>query len=233
MSLFVSTSGVRRRTEEEKDFANFDIFDDPTTPYSTFNFKYSHLAFERLAKLTEFNTLMNVNQIKNVISEIVEKKRKTPAKCPCTIEDIPRLRRVSQKNRNRLSRFVSRIRSGQFRPTEARKNIDNSVERQSIVEEQSLDVADAAIKLEKSTLTRQTAVNKKSPRPVKRVPENGNESVSVNGNHNETNQTLQQTREIPGRRKPPQPESGRQWHDQRCNSIDDDEDDRFYTATSS
>ena len=221
---------MRRRTQEEKDFANFDIFDDANTPYSTFNFKYPHLAFERLSKLTEFNTLMNIGQIKNVMAEVVERKRKNPAKCPCTIEDIPRLRRVSQKNRNRLSRFVSRIRSGAFKPTEARKNIDHSMEKQSIIEEQSVDLLDPDIKPTRSTLSRQAAVTKNSPRPVKKVSENGSKPVTQNGSSDRSEDDSVNSRDIPGRRKPRQPEAGAHWHDSRCNSIDDDEDDRFYTA---
>ena len=174
---------------------------------------------------------MNIGQIKNVIAEVVERKRKNPAKCPCTIEDIPRLRRVSQKNRNRLSRFVSRIRSGHFRPTEARKNIDHSMDKQSIIEEQSVDLVEPNLKPVKSTLSRQVAVTKNSPRPVTKVTENGSTSVSLNGSNEQTEEeNSAKPRDIPGRRKPRQPEAGAHWQDSRCNSIDDDEDDRFYTA---
>jgi hypothetical protein len=60
------------RPENEKDFANFDIFDDPSTPYSTFNFKYSHEAFERLSKLTEFNTLSNIEAIKKALLHLYD-----------------------------------------------------------------------------------------------------------------------------------------------------------------
>lgn len=40
--------------------ADFDIFDDPETPYSTFNFQYSNQAFTQLHDLMEFNTLNNI-----------------------------------------------------------------------------------------------------------------------------------------------------------------------------
>lgn len=53
--------GVPRETQEEKDFADFDIFDDPDTPFSTFNFQYSNDAFNRLHDLMEFNTLNNLD----------------------------------------------------------------------------------------------------------------------------------------------------------------------------
>uniref|UniRef100_A0AAR2KE93 Phospholipase A2 n=1 Tax=Pygocentrus nattereri TaxID=42514 RepID=A0AAR2KE93_PYGNA len=52
--------GVPRETEQEKEFADFDIFDDPQTPYSTFNFQYSNQAFTQLHDLMEFNTLNNI-----------------------------------------------------------------------------------------------------------------------------------------------------------------------------
>ncbi|KAK9403947.1 cytosolic phospholipase A2 [Crotalus adamanteus] len=55
------TPGVQRETQEEKDFADFDIFDDPDTPFSTFNFQYSNEAFSRLHDLMEFNTLNNLD----------------------------------------------------------------------------------------------------------------------------------------------------------------------------
>ena len=54
-------SGVPRETEKDKEFADFDIFDDPNTPYSTFNFQYSNLAFKQLHDLMEFNTLNNID----------------------------------------------------------------------------------------------------------------------------------------------------------------------------
>ena len=58
--------GVPRETQEELDFADFDLFDDPERPYSTFNFKYQHKAFDRLTQLAEFNTLLHVEDIKKV-----------------------------------------------------------------------------------------------------------------------------------------------------------------------
>uniref|UniRef100_A0AAY4CH69 Phospholipase A2 n=1 Tax=Denticeps clupeoides TaxID=299321 RepID=A0AAY4CH69_9TELE len=53
--------GVPRDTEQEREFADFDIFDDPESPYSTFNFQYSNKAFKQLHDLMEFNTLNNID----------------------------------------------------------------------------------------------------------------------------------------------------------------------------
>uniref|UniRef100_A0A3B3ZHT4 Phospholipase A2 n=1 Tax=Periophthalmus magnuspinnatus TaxID=409849 RepID=A0A3B3ZHT4_9GOBI len=52
--------GVPRETEKEKEAADFDIFDDPETPFSTFNFQYNNNAFTQLHDLMEFNTLNNL-----------------------------------------------------------------------------------------------------------------------------------------------------------------------------
>jgi hypothetical protein len=74
-------------------------------------FKYSHEAFERLSKLTEFNTLSNIEAIKKAMIETIAKKRTTPPKMPIQLSDVGRLRRVSQKNRQRLSKYLTRLSS--------------------------------------------------------------------------------------------------------------------------
>lgn len=53
--------GVPRETKEEKEIADFDIFDDPESPFSTFNFQYPNQAFKRLHDLMYFNTLNNID----------------------------------------------------------------------------------------------------------------------------------------------------------------------------
>lgn len=58
--MFDLPTGVPRETEKEKELADFDIFDDPESPFSTFNFQYSNEAFTRLHDLMEFNTLNNL-----------------------------------------------------------------------------------------------------------------------------------------------------------------------------
>lgn len=60
LSNFNLFTGVPRETEKEKDFADFDIFDDPESPFSTFNFQYTNDAYTRLHDLMEFNTLNNL-----------------------------------------------------------------------------------------------------------------------------------------------------------------------------
>ena len=67
--------GVPRETAEEKEFGNFSIYEDPENPYSTFNFTYPAKAFDRITQLTEFNTLLHIDEIKEAIAECVEVKR--------------------------------------------------------------------------------------------------------------------------------------------------------------
>ncbi|CAH2312739.1 cytosolic phospholipase A2 isoform X1 [Pelobates cultripes] len=80
--------GVPRETEEEKDFADFDIFDDPESPYSTFNFQYPNEAFQRLHDLMEFNTLNNIDEIKQAILESIEYRRTHPSRCSVSLNDV-------------------------------------------------------------------------------------------------------------------------------------------------
>ncbi|KAG9483379.1 cytosolic phospholipase A2 [Eleutherodactylus coqui] len=80
--------GVPRETDEEKDFADFDIFDDPESPFSTFNFQYPNEAFKRLHDLMEFNTLNNIDVIKEAIRESMEYRRQHPSRCSVSLSDV-------------------------------------------------------------------------------------------------------------------------------------------------
>ena len=73
-----SFPGVARKTQEEKDFANFDIFDDPNQPYSSFTFEYEPKTFERMHELMKFNTLLNMEAIKEKIAYYVGYRRNNP-----------------------------------------------------------------------------------------------------------------------------------------------------------
>ncbi|XP_012990581.3 cytosolic phospholipase A2 [Esox lucius] len=77
--------GVPRETEKEKEMADFDIFDDPETPYSTFNFHYSNQAFTQLHDLMEFNTLNNIEVIKEAIKESIMYRKENPSRCSVSL----------------------------------------------------------------------------------------------------------------------------------------------------
>ncbi|KAH9524899.1 Cytosolic phospholipase A2 [Bulinus truncatus] len=84
--------GVPRTTQEERDFANFSIFDDPAKPYSTFKFTYSHLEFDRLAQLMEYNTLRNRDVIFENIAICMKRRRRFSLQNRIVDKrDIPRL----------------------------------------------------------------------------------------------------------------------------------------------
>ncbi|KAM4722600.1 cytosolic phospholipase A2 [Rhinophrynus dorsalis] len=80
--------GVPRETTEDKEFADFDIFDDPETPFSTFNFQYPNEAFKRLHDLMEFNTLNNIDVIKKAMEESIEYRRQHPSRCSVSLNDV-------------------------------------------------------------------------------------------------------------------------------------------------
>ncbi|XP_011362867.1 cytosolic phospholipase A2 [Pteropus vampyrus] len=80
--------GVPRETAEEKEIADFDIFDDPESPFSTFNFQYPNQAFKRLHDLMYFNTLNNIDVIKNAIIESIEYRRQNPSRCSVSLSNI-------------------------------------------------------------------------------------------------------------------------------------------------
>ncbi|CAB3987287.1 cytosolic phospholipase A2, partial [Paramuricea clavata] len=70
--------GVPRVTKEDKDFADFRIFDDPNEPYSSFKFQYDNKTFDRLHELMKFNTRLNIDTIKEKIATYVDYRRNNP-----------------------------------------------------------------------------------------------------------------------------------------------------------
>lgn len=81
--------------------------------------------------------MLNVDKIKSVICDVIEKKRTVPSRCPCTADAVPLLRRVSDRNKRRLSRFLSRINSGRYSASEAGKCIDEEPEVPEIPENET------------------------------------------------------------------------------------------------
>ncbi|XP_043941255.1 cytosolic phospholipase A2 [Protopterus annectens] len=94
--------GVPRETEKEKDFADFDIFDDQETPFSTFNFQYSNEAFKRLHDLMEFNTLNNIDVIKDAIIESIAYRKLYPSRCSVSLSDLESKRFYKRDSRSKL-----------------------------------------------------------------------------------------------------------------------------------
>ncbi|KAJ7332344.1 hypothetical protein JRQ81_014524 [Phrynocephalus forsythii] len=92
--------GVPRETQEEKDFADFDIFDDPDTPFSTFNFQYSNDAFNRLHDLMEFNTWNNLDIIKEAIADSIEYRRQNPSRCSVSLSSVEARRYFNKPQSN-------------------------------------------------------------------------------------------------------------------------------------
>ncbi|CAH1802386.1 unnamed protein product [Owenia fusiformis] len=102
---------ILRQTDEEKEFASFNLFDDPNSPYSTFNFKYTHEQFDRLKKLTEFNTLLHIEDIKDVMKECIEKRRNKTQKAPIPTNKMKTLKIKSLDQRRQLRNYLCRFES--------------------------------------------------------------------------------------------------------------------------
>uniref|UniRef100_A0A8C3L8N9 Phospholipase A2 n=1 Tax=Chrysolophus pictus TaxID=9089 RepID=A0A8C3L8N9_CHRPC len=92
--------GLPRETKEERDFADFDIFDDPNTPFSTFNFQYPNEAFKRLHDLMEFNTLNNLDVIKQAMMESIEYRKENPSRCSVSLSSVEARRFFNKNNLN-------------------------------------------------------------------------------------------------------------------------------------
>ena len=65
---------VPRESDEEKNFANFDIFDN-TNAYAIWRFVYPNQSFDRLSAMMEFNILNNLDVIRSEIAEMVKRKK--------------------------------------------------------------------------------------------------------------------------------------------------------------
>ncbi|XP_020789015.1 cytosolic phospholipase A2 [Boleophthalmus pectinirostris] len=95
--------GVPRETEKEKEAADFDIFDDPETPFSTFNFQYNNKAFTQLHDLMEFNTLNNLEVIKECIKDCIVARKETPmcGGLPFSLSAIPKKKFVKRDSQTK------------------------------------------------------------------------------------------------------------------------------------
>ena len=66
--------GEPRRTDDEKAFGDFNLFDD-TTAYAIWRFVYPNQSFDRLTAMMQYNVLNNVHVIKREIAELIQRKR--------------------------------------------------------------------------------------------------------------------------------------------------------------
>ncbi|XP_014668727.1 PREDICTED: cytosolic phospholipase A2-like [Priapulus caudatus] len=135
------TPGVPRRTDEEREFADFDIFDDADAPYSTFNFTYTHRAFLRLSQLMRFNTLLGVDVVKDVLADVVQKKRTNPPECFVRLNSFRHVR-MRRKEKQKLRKYVEDFRrSGVGGYDDLVKELDSVIEQRSSVEDGRADLA--------------------------------------------------------------------------------------------
>ncbi|KAJ9586604.1 hypothetical protein L9F63_019797, partial [Diploptera punctata] len=103
--------GVKRETEEEKEFGTFNIFSDSEKPYSTFKFNYSKKSFDRLAQLVEFNLLDSESLIREHMKKAVERKRKLLPQLTTEMKNQLRSIKLKPKNREMEEKFNSYMQS--------------------------------------------------------------------------------------------------------------------------
>eukprot|EP00092_Neocalanus_flemingeri_P004994 GFUD01005370.1.p1 GENE.GFUD01005370.1~~GFUD01005370.1.p1 ORF type:complete len:807 (+),score=194.31 GFUD01005370.1:211-2631(+) len=70
-----SAPGVKRETEEEIKFGDFQLFDN-TSDYAIWRFVYPNQSFERLSQMVEFNILNNIHVIRQELREFMERNKK-------------------------------------------------------------------------------------------------------------------------------------------------------------
>ncbi|XP_076435745.1 cytosolic phospholipase A2-like [Babylonia areolata] len=109
--------GMPRETKEDKDFADFKIF-DKSSAYTTCNFTYTAHNFQRLSRLTEFNTLHSLGTIREELARAVAQKKlqASPMTPFFTPEFVPEPASSSSSARRERNPFVFCSQSGSFLP---------------------------------------------------------------------------------------------------------------------
>lgn len=143
--MYPSISGVPRETDEEKEFADFQLFDDPNNPYSSMNFVYEPEQFDRLTKLVEFNTLLCVDVIKRELEEIVSMKKQNIPKV--SLKDVVNsVKRVSSLRsscrRHGLKLKVSAESESQLKRYILQSNTERQTSRDASEDEEFLDAVE-------------------------------------------------------------------------------------------
>lgn len=84
-------TGVKRETDEEVDFGDFKIFDDTSNVYSSTNFVFEDIQFDRMVELTKFNALFCMDTIKEELAKVVKTKKDNIAKRQLGMTDMVEL----------------------------------------------------------------------------------------------------------------------------------------------
>lgn len=116
LKLIFST-GIERETDEEFNFANFKIFDDKNEAFSSTNFIYQSIQVDRLMQLTEYNTLNNMDLIKDEIAAVIQKKRQQFGKVENIVDMITRAKRLSRRYTKKRLHISSKMKNNILEPT--------------------------------------------------------------------------------------------------------------------
>lgn len=211
----ISFTGVPRTTQEEIDFGNFSIFDDPKRPYSTFKFTYTHIEFERISKLMEYNTLLSQETIFDNISVCIKRRRKFSIRRPCKSKDIARLSLKSRGKIEKLQQYIKMAeklaeeaeqeekknrqlrKQAHFRPVSSPINFEEEQEEESEQERENVKNS----KLQRSTVSlRPNMIRGKGMKPalsdVKENNEEKEEEVTLQVREKEPKRPLVRSKPI-------------------------------------
>lgn len=176
--------------------------------------------------------------------ETIAKKRTTPPKMPIQLSDVNRLRRVSQKNKAKLSRYLSRLSSCRDSRTSVTIEEDEELKDDAIAHKKiTKTLSDAPIicKRQGQTLERKKAVSGRTRQKKHSSNLGGLSSPREEDENDELDGSGSSVQMRPGRGRKPKgstQDSFKDAHDHwslaRCNSIQsDEEDEQFYSMASS
>jgi len=179
---------------------------------------------------------LHVDDIKRVIADRVVQKREHPQKMPCALKEVNNLRRVSVKNRQRLSKYLSKMENRRSRISSTGDLVTKvtspltSSPRPLTEVDFSRSESDASFR--RNILARQALVRRgKGTRTHSRIP-----GLVSPREVDETDSPSVEYRRRAGRLRGGKVEEGdldEHFEDALCNSIDEDEDDQFYSTVQS
>lgn len=72
--FFFLVAGVKRESEEEKSFGDFDI-ESKDSPYRTLNFTFESYDFSRLVEVNRYNVLNNKNTLFRTLNLALQRRK--------------------------------------------------------------------------------------------------------------------------------------------------------------
>ena len=98
-----------RETKEEFEFGDFNVFTGGQEAFGTLNFCYRTEDFDRLSQLTEYNTRVHLDLIREEILRAIRAKQLTSK---MSLKDIVRMKIMSRKSKDDFISLVRQLQEG-------------------------------------------------------------------------------------------------------------------------